>query len=145
MMIEGEVRDINIPPGAMDGTIIMLDDTSITLRVEPHEVLERDGFDLHMELEVDEADAERGARMLVPTLETEVTVIVPPDVQTGQKLRVGGRGIPTGKGDERGDLIVTVYVRESDFPPAGRIRLKRSDPSSGRPRRGEPPKTGSDF
>ncbi|MBT3224037.1 MAG: hypothetical protein HN348_33630, partial [Proteobacteria bacterium] len=134
VMIEGEVRDINIPVGATDGTIVMLDDTSITLRVEPHEVLEREGIDLHMELIVDGPDAERGARMLVPTLETEVTVIVPPDVQTGQQLRVGGRGIPTGKGDERGDLIVTIFVSESDLPPAGRIRLKRSDASSSRPK-----------
>ena len=53
-----------------------------------------------------------GARIKVPTLKGQVELKIAPGVQSGQKMRLKGRGLP-GKPD--GDLLVEVQIHT---PPA---------------------------
>ena len=48
--------------------------------------------------------------MDVPTLEGSVKMRVPAGVQSGQKLRLAGRGAPSLRGDARGDLFVEIRL-----------------------------------
>lgn len=54
-------------------------------------------------------EAVLGAKISVPTLEARVNIKIPPGTQTGQKLRVRGRGLPLREGG-KGDLIVVTRV-----------------------------------
>jgi DnaJ-class molecular chaperone len=56
-------------------------------------------------------EAIRGAKIEVPTLEGRATVTVPPGTDSGQKLRLRGKGIPDPKGGAAGDLYVVIQVR----------------------------------
>ena len=50
-----------------------------------------------------------GAEISVPTLDGRVNIKIPPGTQSGQKLRVRGRGLPTRNGP-RGDLFVVTQI-----------------------------------
>jgi DnaJ-class molecular chaperone len=115
---------VRIPPGVSDGGRIRLrgkgapglgggaaGDLWATVRVRPHPVFRREGRDVIVDVPVTIAEAIRGAKIEVPTLEGRVTVTVPPGTDSGQKLRLRGKGIPDPKGGAAGDLYVVIQVR----------------------------------
>jgi DnaJ-class molecular chaperone len=61
-----------------------------------------------------------GAQVRMPTFNGEVTVTVPPGSQGGRKLRLKGQGVPSLKGNGRGDLYLSlkVMVPEKATPEA---------------------------
>ena len=56
------------------------------------------------------AEAVLGGRIEVPTLSGPVTVRLPPGVQPGTRVRLAGRGVPSTRGDARGDLFLEVRI-----------------------------------
>jgi curved DNA-binding protein len=56
-------------------------------------------------------EAALGATVTIPTLDGRVTLRVPPGTNTGQQLRVRGRGMPRGNSSERGDLFVVPTIQ----------------------------------
>ena len=126
--ISGTTRSINganvrIPPGVRDGSRIKAagrggaapggaaGDLYVIVEVEPHPIFEqgRDG-DLVLRLPVTFTEAALGAKVVVPTLDGQVTVKIPPGTPNGKTLRVRGRGAPRPSGGS-GDLLVTVEVQ----------------------------------
>lgn len=86
-------------------------DLYIRVHVRPHPLIERRGDDLYVDLPVTVAEAVSGASIEVPTPDgAKVRVRVPPGTQTGKQLRIRGRGMPSLKGGERGDLYLRVAV-----------------------------------
>ena len=63
-----------------------------------------------MKLPVTVAEAALGAKVEVPTIEGPSTIKIPPGTQSGQKLRLRGKGAPSLRGDARGDQFVEVQV-----------------------------------
>jgi molecular chaperone DnaJ len=55
-------------------------------------------------------EAALGARVDVPAPDGAAKVRVPPGTQTGQRLRVRGRGAPSPRDGARGDLVVEVRI-----------------------------------
>lgn len=125
---DGRVRTqtltVRIPPGVGDGGRIRLrgkgapgrggapaGDLWATVRVRPHPVFRREGRDVSVEVPVTIAEAIRGAKIEVPTLDGRATVTVPPGTDSGQKLRLRGKGIPDPKGGAPGDLYVVIQIR----------------------------------
>jgi DnaJ-class molecular chaperone len=115
---------VRIPPGVGDGGRIRLrgkgapglgggpaGDLWATVRVRPHPVFRREGRDLSVDVPVTIAEAIRGAKIEVPTLDGRATVTVPPGTDSGQKLRLRGKGIPDPRGGAAGDLYVVIQVR----------------------------------
>jgi molecular chaperone DnaJ len=47
---------------------------------------------------------------MVPTLEGEVPIQIPPETQTGQQFRLRGRGVKSVRSGRTGDLICHVVV-----------------------------------
>jgi DnaJ-class molecular chaperone len=115
---------VRIPPGVGDGGRIRLrgrgapgrgggpaGDLWATVRVRPHPVFRREGRDVIVDVPVTIVEAIRGAKIEVPTLEGRATVTVPPGTDSGQKLRLRGKGIPDPKGGAAGDLYVVIQLR----------------------------------
>jgi len=97
-------------PGAGGGTP---GDLYLEMEIQPHRVFTLQGRDVYLTLPIMPWEAALGAKVAVPTLGGSVEVKITPGAQTGQKLRLKGRGLP-GKplpGDQY--IVLQVYV-----PPA---------------------------
>ena len=82
------------------------------LVVRPDKRFERDGDDLHTEIDVDVLDAVLGSDASVPLVEGgEDSVRLPAGVQPGERVRLRGKGVPHLHGSGRGDLYAHVRVK----------------------------------
>ena len=118
---DGRVLDVNIPKGAVDGQVMRLKgqgapgragpgDALIELRVRPHPVFRRDGDSLTMDLPVSVPDAVLGGKVEAPTPDGPVTLTIPKHSNSGNTLRLKGRGLYEGRGGKRGDLLARLVV-----------------------------------
>ncbi len=124
----GEVRkpesfDVRIPPGVDTGSRVRVPgkgnagahggptgDLYILTEVEPHSVFERKGDNIYVKVPVTITEAAMGARAEVPTIDGPTTIRIPPGTQSGQKLRLRGKGAPSLRANARGDQFVEVQV-----------------------------------
>ena len=123
-VIDRESVDVVIPPGMGDGQKIRMremgeagirgaksGDLLITIHVQAHERFERSGHDLHVRLPLSIAEATLGTHKLIEGLLEPITVEVAPGVQTGEKTRVKGAGLPVvGRPEGYGDLYCHIEV-----------------------------------
>ena len=79
----------------------------ITLNVQPHPYFRLEGNDVHIDLPITIKEAVLGAKITVPTLTGKVAVKVPPYSNSGEKLRLKGKGIKSG------DEIITLKILTS--------------------------------
>jgi molecular chaperone DnaJ len=123
-IVRSEMMRVNIPPGAEAGKRIRLrgkgeagvrggpaGDLYIMPRIQPHPILTRSGRDLSMELPITVGEAVRGASIEVPTPVGVVKVRIPAGAQSGQRLRVRGKGVPAHGREPEGDLYLQLMVR----------------------------------
>jgi molecular chaperone DnaJ len=90
-------------------------DLLVATTILPHEVFDRDGNNLLVEVPVTYAEAVLGADIKVPTITgATVTVRIPPGTASGKVLRVRGRGVKSSS--QAGDLLVTVSVHVPTDP-----------------------------
>ena len=68
------------------------------------------GDDLHLVVPVAVHEAALGARVEIPVLDGTARLRVPPGTQTGQRLRLRGRGAPSPRDGRRGDLVAEIRV-----------------------------------
>jgi hypothetical protein len=122
VLVGDELLEVPVSPGTAGGTIVAYRGRQFVIRVEESETFTRNGLDLHVTVVVDEADAERGTHVVVPTLDSHCTVEVEPGTVDGDKVRLDELGIPAQDG--AGDLVVTIVVRPSNMPAHGRVPLK---------------------
>lgn len=97
---EGEPGDRGGPPG----------DLYVQVVVKEHELFERDGAHLRCEIPVDIVTATLGGEVEVPTLDGRVNLRIPAGTQSGQSLRLRGKGVKPVRGNREGDLICKVQV-----------------------------------
>jgi curved DNA-binding protein len=118
----GEAVTVRIPPGAQDGSKVRVrgkggagrgggapGDLVLTLEVKPHKFFSRVGDDLYLDLPLTIGEAYHGAQVPVPTPHGEVKLRVPARTQSGQKMRLRGKGVHR-KDHEPGDLYVRFQV-----------------------------------
>ncbi len=120
IQIEERVLDVKIPVGVRPGQVIRLagqgrsgrgraGDLLLEVEYRPHAQFEVDGANILYTLPLAPWEAALGATVSVPTLGGAVELKIPPNSDSGRKLRLRGRGLP-GK-PEAGDQIVEVEVR----------------------------------
>ena len=85
-------------------------DVYVTVRVEEHPLFRREGDDLHLIVPVAVHEAVLGARVEIPVLDGTARLRVPPGTQTGQRIRLRGRGAPSPRDGRRGDLVAEIRV-----------------------------------
>jgi molecular chaperone DnaJ len=115
---------LKIPAGVDDGTQIRLagegeDGVSggpagnlyVVLRVKAHRYFRRMDHNIHLELAINVAQAALGDEVEVPTVDGETEkLVIPAGIQTGENIRMRGKGVPYLRRDGRGDQIVTIQV-----------------------------------
>jgi curved DNA-binding protein len=116
---------VTIPPGITEGQQLRLagqgeespqggeaGDLFLEVHIRPHDGYEVDGKNVTSTLPLAPWEAALGATVPVPTLGGAVEMRIPAGSQSGQKLRLRGRGLP---GNPAGDQFVQLKVV---LPPA---------------------------
>lgn len=86
-------------------------DLFVFIQVEPHEIFERDGNDLLLDLPISFAEAALGCKKEVPSLFAHTCrITIPEGTQNGKIFRVKGEGFPNVHGQGKGDLLVKIFV-----------------------------------
>jgi len=118
---DGGTLDVTIPPGVTDGQVLRLKgkgnpgmgeggagDALIEITVRPHAVFKREGDDILVEVPITLDEAVLGGKVEVATVTGRVFATVPPGSNTGQTLRLKGRGVKRGAAS--GDQLVRLSV-----------------------------------
>jgi len=114
---------VDVPAGVDTGSTITLrgqgsvgsnggktGDVLIVVEAQPHEFFTRDGLDIHYELPVNFSQAALGADIEVPVLGGTARVHIPANTQTGEVVRLKGKGIQERGGRKHGDQLLHVKV-----------------------------------
>jgi DnaJ-class molecular chaperone len=122
-MPDGKTIDIAIPPGHRDGQILRLrgqgmpgigggeaGDAHVEIHVKPHPDFVRRDRDILVELPVALDEAVLGAKVSVPTVGGTVMMTIPPGSNSGDVLRLKGKGIAAHGKHAAGDQLVTLKV-----------------------------------
>jgi curved DNA-binding protein len=117
-----ETYQVKIPRGVREGQRIRLagqgeagegggksGDLFLRVRLARHPDFSVEGSDLVNEVKIAPWQAVLGDQIIVPTLEGNARLKLPPGTQGGQRFRLRGRGLP-GVSGQRGDLYVVVQI-----------------------------------
>ena len=116
--------EVRIKAGTRDGQRIRLagkgnagphggaaGDLYVIIRTGDHPIFRRDGDDIYLTVPVSATEAALGAKIEVPTIDGRALLKIPPGTQSGQKLRLREKGVPSAtKEGVRGDEIVEITV-----------------------------------
>jgi molecular chaperone DnaJ len=119
-----EPLEVRIKAGTRDGQRIRIPgkgnagsrggspgDLYAIIRTEEHPIFRRDGDDIYLTVPVNATEAALGAKIEVPTIDGRALLKIPPGTQSGQKLRLREKGVPSAtKEGVRGDEIVEITV-----------------------------------
>ncbi len=86
-------------------------DLLVSVHVHPHELFERDGQDIHIELPLSFSQAALGDEIKIPTLDGQATLTIPAATQSNTTFRLKHKGIPEVNGRGIGDEYIHVIVR----------------------------------
>jgi len=117
-----ETYQVRIPAGVTEGQRLRVagrgemghgggkaGDLYLRVRLAKHPEFEVVDHNLMYDADLAPWEAVLGTNISVPTLDGRVNIRIPPGTQTGQKLRVRGRGLPRA-GGTAGDLIVETRI-----------------------------------
>lgn len=82
----------------------------VSVKIKPHDIFERDGFNVYTALDITFAQAAIGATIKVDTLDGKVELNIPSGTQTGSSFRMKGKGVPKLQSSGRGDHYINVTV-----------------------------------
>jgi molecular chaperone DnaJ len=119
-----EPLEVRIKAGTRDGQRIRLPgkgnagahggtpgDLYAIIRTGDHPIFHRDGDDISLTVPVTATEAALGAKIEVPTIDGRALLKIPPGTQSGQKLRLREKGVPSATREGvRGDEIVEITV-----------------------------------
>ncbi len=119
--IGGKGVNVKVPAGSTNGQTLRLKglgktghfggangDVLITLNIGAHPYFAIDGANVLMDLAISVKEAILGAKIIVPTIDGQVAVKVPAYANSGDKLRLKGKGIKSNKAI--GDQIMTLKI-----------------------------------
>jgi molecular chaperone DnaJ len=119
-----EPLEIRIKAGTRDGQRIRIagkgnaglrgggvGDLYVIIRIGAHPLFHREGDDIYITVPVTAVEAALGGKIEVPTIDGRSMLKIPPGTQSGQKLRLREKGVPSATQDGvRGDEIVEVKI-----------------------------------
>lgn len=114
---------VKIPSGIEDGMQLVLrgegeaaglggvpGDLYVFIHVKPHEFFVRHDDDLVTTVPISFPQAALGAKISVPTIDSEIEVDVPHGTDTGDVVKVKGKGLNNVHRKHKGDLVVRFIV-----------------------------------
>ncbi len=118
-----ETYKVRIPLGVREGQRLRLagqgeapirkgtaGDLFLRVRLASHPDFRVENGVLCVDLDLAPWEAAVGGKVQIPTLETPLSIRIPPGTQEGQRLRVKGRGLPDSHGT-KGDLHVVAHIK----------------------------------
>jgi molecular chaperone DnaJ len=115
---------IKIPAGIDDGQSIRVTgvgeaaphggttgDLYVQVHVKPSKVFSREGYDVFTDNEISFPQAVLGDDLEIETIDGKLTIVVPEGTESGQLIRLKGKGIQALNGRGRGDHYVRVKIR----------------------------------
>ena len=118
-----ETIEIDVPAGVSTGNYLPIQgagnagprggpagDLIVMMEEIPHKVFERHGDDVLIELPVSIGLAALGGHIEIPTLEGKARLKIPAGTQSGQVLKMRGKGVPHVRGRGAGDELVLIKV-----------------------------------
>ncbi len=115
---------VSIPKGVREGSKVRVagkgepganggqpGDLYLIVHIKPHKFLKREKDDLFLDLPVTVSEALAGGTVSVPTIDGSVNLKIPPGSQSGQTLRLKGKGAVDLKTGKRGDMMVKLNVK----------------------------------
>ncbi|HDH04035.1 MAG TPA: molecular chaperone DnaJ [Candidatus Campbellbacteria bacterium] len=114
---------IVIPSGIEDGEMIKLSgmgeavaggisgDLYVKIHVLPNSVFRKQGNDIFMDLDIKISDSLLGCEKEIKTIDGVIKLKIPAGIDSGEVLRVRGKGIPRQGQGKRGDLMIKIVVR----------------------------------
>lgn len=113
---------VRIPKGVTDGKKLRVPgkggaaidggragDLYLTVRIQTHPLFRSSGHDLYLDVPLSPWEAALGAEIEIPTLTRKLRVTIKPGAQSGQKLRLKGKGLPK-PGGGAGDLMALLRI-----------------------------------
>jgi curved DNA-binding protein len=129
--IDGRGLTVTIPPGSRTGTRLRLrgqapggGDLMLRLTLEAHPQFTLTGDNIRVTINVPAYRAALGGPVLVPTLDGNVTMTIPPGTSSGRVLRLRGQGWPKRSGT-RGDELAEVRITVPAKPDEAELELYR--------------------
>ena len=121
---QSERIEVEIPPGVSAGSRVRfrgqgnidsrtneLGDLYVVTNVSPDSFFRRAGDNIHCIVPITVSEAALGAKIKVPTVDSAALLKIPQGTQSGQVLKLRGKGAPSLRGDDiRGDQYVEVSV-----------------------------------
>lgn len=124
---DGKTLDITIPEGIQDGQTIRLrgqggrglgggrsGDAFVEVKVGTHSRFKRDGKTILLDLPISLEEAVLGGKIKIPTVHGPVSMKIPAGSNSGDTLRLRGKGIREGKSGAPGDQLVKLLVKLPD-------------------------------
>ncbi len=115
--------NIEIPAGIDNGQTISLrgegepgikggpsGDLYVNVRVQPHPIFTRDGYNIICEMPITFTQAALGAELDIPTLEGTMKYNIPEGTQTGSVFRLRNKGIKHLRSNAKGDQFIKVNI-----------------------------------
>jgi molecular chaperone DnaJ len=115
--------EVKIPAGVASGNYLTMKgqgdagerggpagDVYVVVEEQEHDLFERHGDDLLLDLPVSLADLALGTKIEVPTIDGRVTLKVPAGTQSHKIFRMRGKGVPHLHGHGRGDQLVRIIA-----------------------------------
>ncbi|MDR1815455.1 MAG: molecular chaperone DnaJ [Clostridiales Family XIII bacterium] len=122
-VVKEVMLNVDIPAGVDNDSVIPLrgqgepgtnggpaGDLYIILQVEPHEIFQRAGDDLYLDIPITFDQAALGTTITVPTLSEKVSYKVPEGTQPNTMFRLKGKGMKSVRGNRYGDLYVKMIL-----------------------------------
>ena len=110
---EGEASVNGGPPG----------DMYVSIKVKKHPVFQRKNYDILYTRAINVAQAALGAKVLVPTIEGDTELEIPPGTQSGRIFRLKGKGVAHLQSKQRGDQLINVVVETPSTLTDDQLRL----------------------
>ncbi len=120
---ENKDLEVKIPAGVDTGTRLRLQgkgdsglnggdngDLYLEFRVKEHQLFERDGSDIYLELPITITDAVLGCKKEIPTLYGNVKLTIDAGASTGDKHRLKGKGVEDVRTGTKGNMYVIINV-----------------------------------
>ena len=122
------VLSVKIPPGIHDGQAVRVPaegepglnggprgDLHVVVRVQEHDLFERQDDHLVMKMPISFTQAALGAKVKIPTLDAgdgaaSAEMTIKPGTQHGDVIRIEGQGLPNLRGGRRGDLAAVLVI-----------------------------------
>jgi len=114
---------VKVPPGVASGNYMTLTgqgnkgprgapagDLIVFFEEKEHPFFVRHGDDVLLEAEITFSQAALGCQLKVPTIDGHASLKIPAGIQSGQMLRMRGKGFPKLRSSRRGDQLIKIQV-----------------------------------